>query len=71
MFFGWALKANLPIYHQNVTCTLDTENSATIEISDSPSKFQIDQDVSVKVDPNTKVDGRKNKSNFAKPKLQG
>ena len=54
VFFGRALKANLPIYHQNVTCTLDTENSAKIEIGDSLSKFQINQDVWVKVDPNTK-----------------
>ena len=56
-FFRCALKANLPIYHpnsNNVTCTLDAKNSAKIEIGDSPSKFQIDQDVWVKVDPNTK-----------------
>ena len=54
VFFGQALKANLPIYCQNVTCTLDAKNSAKIEIGDSPSKFQINQDVWVKVDPNTK-----------------
>ena len=56
-FFRCVLKANLPIYHPNsshVTCTLDTENSAKIEISDSLSKFQVDWDVWVKVDPNTK-----------------
>ena len=55
-FFGCQLKANLPIYHSshNVTCTLDAENNAKIKISDSPSKFQINQDVWVKVDPNTK-----------------
>ena len=56
-FFRRVLKANLPIYHpnsNNVTCTLDAENSAKIEISDSPSKFQVDQDVWGKLDPNTK-----------------
>ena len=56
-FFRCVLKANLPIYHpnsNNVTCTLDTENSAKIEIGESPSKFQVNQDVWVKVDPNTK-----------------
>ena len=31
-----------------------SQNSAKIEISDSPSKYQVDQDVWVKVDPNTK-----------------
>ena len=57
-FFGCVLKANLPIYHpnssHNVTCTLDAENSPKIEISDSPSKFQVDQDVWLKIYPNTK-----------------
>ena len=56
-FFGCVLKTNLPIYcpnSNNVTCTLDAKNSAKIEIGDSPSKFQVDQDVWVKVDPNTK-----------------
>ena len=56
-FFGHVLKANLPIYHpnsNNVTCTLDAKNSAKIEIIDSLSKFQMDQDVWVEVDPNTK-----------------
>ena len=56
-FFGCVLKANFPIYcpnSNNVTCTLDAKNSAKIEISDSSSKFQADQDVWVKVDPNTK-----------------
>ena len=57
MFFGHQLKANLPLYHpsssQN-TCTLDAKNSAGSDINDVPSKFQIDQDVWVKVDPNTK-----------------
>ena len=42
------------ILTNNVTCTLDAKNSAKIEISDSLSKFQVDQDVWVKVDPNTK-----------------
>ena len=56
-FFRHVLKANLPIYcpnSNNVACTLDTKNNAKIEIGDSPSKFQIEQDVWVKVDPNTK-----------------
>ena len=57
-FFRHVRKTNLPIYHpnssHNVTCTLDAKNSAKIEIGDSLSKFQVDQDVWVKVDPNTK-----------------
>ena len=57
VFFGCQLKANLPLYHpsssQN-TCTLDAENSAGSDINNVPSKFQIDQDVWVKVDPHTK-----------------
>ena len=54
VFFGCQLKANLPIYHQFDTCTLGTKDSAKIEIGDSLSKFQVDQDVWVKVDPHTK-----------------
>ena len=54
VFFRWTLKANLPIYRQYDTCTLDAKNSAGSDINDITSKFQIDQDVWVKVDPNTK-----------------
>ena len=54
VFYRWTFKANLPIYHQYDTCTLGTQNSANTDKSDPPSKFQIDQDVWVKVDPNTK-----------------
>ena len=57
VFFGCQLKANLPLYHPRTsqnTCTLDAENSAGSDINDIPSKFQIDQDIWVKVDPNTK-----------------
>ena len=56
-FYGCTLKAHLPIYHSinaNSTCTLDAEKGAQIEIRDVPSKFQVDQDVWVKVDPHTK-----------------
>ena len=53
-FYGCILKAHLPIYHQFDTCTLGMKDSAKIEIDDSPSKFQVNQDVWVKVDPNTK-----------------
>ena len=57
VFFGRQLKANLPLYHpsssQN-TCTLDAKKSASSNINDVLSKFQIDQDVWVKVDPHTK-----------------
>ena len=57
VFFGHQLKANLPLNHpsssQN-TCTLDAENSASSNINDVPSKFQVNQDVWVKVDPHTK-----------------
>ena len=54
VFFGHQLKANLPIYHQFDTRTLGAEDSAKIEIGDSPSKFQVDHDVWVKADPHTK-----------------
>ena len=57
VFFGCQLKANLPLYHpsssQN-TCTIDAKNSAGSDINNVPSKFQVDQDVWVKVDPHTK-----------------
>ena len=55
VFFGHQLKANLPLYwsSQN-TCTLDAKKGAQIEIRDVPSKFQVNQDVWVKVDPHTK-----------------
>ena len=53
-FYGHQLKAHLPIYQSNVTCTLDTENSANSKIGDIPSKYQVDQDVWVKIDPNVK-----------------
>ena len=57
VFFGHQLKPNLPLYHpsssQN-TCTLDAKNSAGSDIDNVPSKFQVDEDVWVKVDPNTK-----------------
>ena len=57
LFYGCTLKAYLPIYQSinaNSTCTLDTEKGAQIEIRDVPSKFQVNQDVWVKVDPHTK-----------------
>ena len=56
-FYGCTLKAHLPIYHSinaNSTCTLDAKKGAQIEIRDVPSKFQVNQDVWVKVDPHTK-----------------
>ena len=56
-FYGCTLKAHLPIYHSinaNSTCILDAEKGAPIEIGDVPSKFQVDQDVWVKIDPHTK-----------------
>ena len=53
-FFGCQLKANLPIYHSSHNVTLDAKNSAGSDINDVLSKFQVDQDVWVKVDPHTK-----------------
>ena len=56
-FYGCTLKAHLPVYQSisaENTCTLDAENSAQIEIGDIPSKYYVDQDVWVKVDPHTK-----------------
>ena len=56
-FYGCTLKAHLPIDHSinaNSTCTLDAEKGAQIEIRDVPPKFQVNQDVRVKVDPHTK-----------------
>ena len=55
VFFGCQLKANLPLYQPSQsTCTLDAENSAKMETSDVLSKYQVNQDVWVKVDPHTK-----------------
>ena len=57
VFFGHQLRADLLIYHPNSsqnTCTLDAKNSAGSDINDVPSKYQVNQDVWVKVDPNTK-----------------
>ena len=56
-FYGCILKAHLPIYcsiNADSTCTLDAEKGAQIEIGDVPSKYQVDQDIWVKVDPHTK-----------------
>ena len=72
VFFGHQLKANLLLYHPSSSqnaCTLDAENSAGSDIDNVPSKFQVDQDVWVKVDPHTKWMAGKNYSNIAKSKL--
>ena len=57
VFFGCQLKANLPLYDpsssQN-TCALDAKNSAGSDINNVLPKFQVNQDVWVKVDPHTK-----------------
>ena len=56
-FNGRTLKAHLPIYwsiNTDSTCTQDTEKGAQIEIGDIPSKYQVNQDIWVKVDPHTK-----------------
>ena len=56
-FYGHTLKAHLPIYQSlsaENTCTLGTKDSAKLEMGDVPSKYQLDQDVWVKVDPHTK-----------------
>ena len=56
-FYGCTLKAHLPIYWSlsaKHTCTLEAEKGAQIETGDVPSKYQLDQDVWVKVDPHTK-----------------
>ena len=55
VFFACQLKANLPSYWSSQsTCTLGAKDSVKIETSDVPSKYQVDQDVWVKVDPHTK-----------------
>ena len=54
VFFRRTLKANLPIYCQFDTCSLGAENSAIVDMSDPPSKFQVIQDFWIKVDPHTK-----------------
>ena len=51
-FYGCTLKAHLPVYRSiENTCTLDVENGAQIEIRDIPSKYKVNQDVWVKIDP--------------------
>ena len=45
---------NLPIYHQFDTCTLDIETEGAESANDILSKYQVDQDVWVKIDPHTK-----------------
>ena len=53
-FYGHTLKAHLPIYWSlsaKNTWTLDTKKGAQIETGDVPSKYQLNQDVWVKVDP--------------------
>ena len=55
VFFGCQLKTNLPLYQSSQsTCTLDAENSAKMETGDVLSKFQVNQDVWVKIDHHTK-----------------
>ena len=56
-FYGCTLKAHLPIYRSlsaKNTCTLDAKKGAQVETGDVLSKYQLDQDVWVKVDPHTK-----------------
>ena len=56
-FYGHTLKAHLPNYQSintDSTCTLGTKKGTQIEIRDVPSKYQVNQDVWVKVDPHTK-----------------
>ena len=54
VFFGCQLKAHLPIYHQFDTCTLDAKTEGAESANDVPSKYKVNQDVWVKVDPHTK-----------------
>ena len=49
-FYGYTLKAHLPLYQSLTlsaenTCTLDTKDSAKLEMGNVPSKYQLDQDV--------------------------
>ena len=56
-FYGHTLKAHLPIYQSfsaENTCTLGTKDSAKLETGDVPLKYQLDQDIWVKVDPHTR-----------------
>ena len=54
-FHGHTLKAHLPVYQfiEN-TCTLGAKDCAKFETGDVPSKYKVDQDVWVKIDPHTK-----------------
>ena len=54
VFFGHQLKANLPIYRQFDTCTLDAKSEGAESANDVLSKYKVNQDVWVKVDPHTK-----------------
>ena len=47
-FFGRKIKAHIPIKHYKI---LVHDENATFEV---PSKYRIDQDVWIKLDPNTK-----------------
>ena len=56
-FYGCTLKAHLSIYRSlsaENTCTLGTKDSAKLETGDVPSKYQLNQDVWLKVGPHTK-----------------
>ena len=58
-FYGCTLKAHLPKYRSLTlsaenTCTLGVKDSAKLEMGNVPSKYQLNQDVWVKVDPHTK-----------------
>ena len=54
VFFVHQLKANLPIYCQFDTCTLDDKSEGAESANDVPSKYKVNQDVWVKIDPHTK-----------------
>ena len=54
VLFGCQLKANLPIYHQFDTCTLAAKTEGAESANDILSKFHINQEVWVKIDPHTK-----------------
>ena len=58
--YGHQLKAHLPLYRSanfnlsESTCTLDTETESAESVNDIPSKFNINQDIWVKLDTNIK-----------------
>ena len=57
LFFGRRIKAHVPIKHHKILVNYD--KNATPEV---PSKYDVDQDVWIKLDPQYKVGARQDKA---------